>query len=979
MNKNLFFSVVFLSNLFGFFTFAKEVPSSWKFLKLTTPHFEVIYNAKQQSLAEYYAYKMELAYDKLSPIFTSKPERTLLILLDKTDTTNGYATRFPYPHMVIYPVLPGSQDSLSESDDWALELLAHEYTHIINFEPANGFFWALRKTFGSIVSTNLLLPRWWKEGIAVEIETQVSQSGGRLRSKYQDAILRAMAKDQTLLKDHDIAKANEVLPDWPEGMRPYLFGSILWSEFSHRYSLKGIDTLNERYGGRIPYLINTPFKEITGKKYEEFYNEILQDVEKRAQKQIEVLRSTPVSNLKLFQSKFQYTIQPQVNSAGKYLAFIGMDENDNRSIQILTKNQSTQNFFDGEIINAVLSEEEPAAKKIIQNDAPPSGSIQRISWFHKSDKIVYDLLDFTSPTEKYSDLYFYDLETRKTQRLTTAERAREPSVSTDDQLVVYVKMEGGFTSLALLDLNSKTTRTVYTAPIMEMISFPSFISSNEILFSKRKSGNESLWVYNYATQELKSVLNQYPNAKFASKTNKGILFSSTLSGVQNLYLATEDLLSAVPVTHTLTAASSSTLDPATGNLYFSNLEAKGQQLAFLPLSDWMKTPKTLPKVDGLFTSYYSQAQVNSTSHQELAASIKKLSPTEYNATDYLLPTYWLPFINTSTVDNSLLIDVSTSQFDPLKKHNYAVDVMWDSGLQKSSFAASYQNNVYETPFYTSAFNQYSYLITKENVSNDQGFELGVLPEIWWLQKYANLSLSWKYNKEESIFYELKRTGPGFFYNYINYAAKGAQFAPESGYSYFLGATHFITQKDYLSHSQVLVGGNYYFSKWLPPHHSIFLKYTALAVPEKIPSIYGTGNESYAIAQDKAGPSFLLRGYNNSQFIGRNLHSLNVEYRFPIKDFYKGSGTTPFFTHKLHGAILCDGFALDGLAFNKSELAFESINTAKSFFTIGGELRYNTTVGYLFPLTFIFGAYSPLASKYSPGTTLGISMQIGAGL
>lgn len=983
MNKNLLFKfqklavliALLLGSVFSQTATTKEVPSSWKFLKISTPHFEIIYNAKQQALADYYAFKMEQAYSKLDLIFTSKPERTIVVLLDKTDTTNGYATRFPYPHIVVYPVLPTTQDSLGESDDWVLELLSHEYTHIINFEPANGFFWLLRKSFGSIISTNLLLPRWWKEGIAVEVETQLSRSGGRLRSNYQDAVIRSMSKDATLLRNYDIAKANEILPSWPEGLSPYLFGSLFWSEFSYKYNLKNIDNLNESYGGRVPYLLNTPFEEITGKNYEDFYNDMLLETNKKAQNQIQILKTKPISNYSLYTSRFQYTSQPQINDSGKYLAFIGMDENDNRTIQILTKNQKTKGFFDGEIINAVLSEEEPVSQKIIQDDGPPGGSIQRINWFHKSDKLIYDLSDYTSPTEKYSDLYLYDLNLRKTERLTTAERAREPSVSLDDQLAVYVKLEGGFSSLALIDLNSKTTRTIYTAPIMEMISYPSFINSNEIIFSKRKPGGESLWIYNYSTHELKSVLTNFPNSKFPTLTNKGLIFSSTLNGVPNLYLASENLRSAKPITHSLTAATTSTLDPSNGNIYFTSIESSGLKLAFLPLPEWMNTPNQLPHVSGLFVDRYPQ---KSTSSIE-PALLKNSVVSDYNANDYLLPTYWLPFITTSTLDNSILFDVSTSQFDPLKKHNYLIDVMYDSGLQKTSFITSYQNNVYDTSFGFTAFNQYSYLISKENISNNQGLEVSLLPEIWWLQKFATLTLSWKYNNEESELFSLKRTGPGFFYNYTNFAIKGAQFAPEDGYAYYLGATHYITQADYVSHSQFFLGGNYFYSKGLNPHHSIAIKYSSVAVPERIPSIYGTGSESYTSVQNKTGPSFLLRGFRNSQFIGRNIHSINLEYRFPIKDYYKGDGIVPFFTRNLHAAILFDGMALDGIAYNEKAQLYESINTSKNFASMGGELRLNTTVGYLFPITLIFGVYSPLESAYSPSTSAGISMQIGADL
>ncbi|MBC7371131.1 MAG: hypothetical protein H7326_06180, partial [Bdellovibrionaceae bacterium] len=71
---------------------ALEVPAEWKFKTISTPHFDVIYNAEQQELGEFYAKQMERAYALTSPIFTSMPEKTLVIINDKTDATNGYAT-----------------------------------------------------------------------------------------------------------------------------------------------------------------------------------------------------------------------------------------------------------------------------------------------------------------------------------------------------------------------------------------------------------------------------------------------------------------------------------------------------------------------------------------------------------------------------------------------------------------------------------------------------------------------------------------------------------------------------------------------------------------------------------------------------------------------------------------------------------------------------------------------------------------------
>ena len=149
--------------LFSANAWAQEVPASWSFVILKSAHFDIVVNARQQDLGQFYAFKLEEAYDFLNPLFTDKPERTVVIINDKTDVTNGYATGIPYPHIMAYPVLAGPSESLGESGDWALELLSHEYTHILTFEPATGFMKYLRFVFGTIVSPNILLPRWWKE------------------------------------------------------------------------------------------------------------------------------------------------------------------------------------------------------------------------------------------------------------------------------------------------------------------------------------------------------------------------------------------------------------------------------------------------------------------------------------------------------------------------------------------------------------------------------------------------------------------------------------------------------------------------------------------------------------------------------------------------------------------------------------------------------------------------------------------------
>ncbi|HRO68654.1 MAG TPA: hypothetical protein PL182_13865, partial [Pseudobdellovibrionaceae bacterium] len=224
-----------------------EFPAHWKFQTLRTPHFDIIVNAEQQEMGRFYAKKLEKAYGLVTPLFTDVPKRVTVVLADKTDLTNGYATRMPYPHMFFFPVLPGPQESIGETGDWALELAVHELTHILTFEAVSGVMEPLQSVFGTILSPNLLLPGWWKEGVAVQTETQLSH-GGRLRSAYQDGVLRSIVADDKTSR-FDIATINECVPFWTEGMSAYLFGSVFWSEAVAEKGPEVIDRLHQAHGG----------------------------------------------------------------------------------------------------------------------------------------------------------------------------------------------------------------------------------------------------------------------------------------------------------------------------------------------------------------------------------------------------------------------------------------------------------------------------------------------------------------------------------------------------------------------------------------------------------------------------------------------------------------------------------------------------------------------------------------------------------
>lgn len=979
----IFAAAIVTSSVFSSRSAALEVPPEWKFKKISTPHFEIIYNAEQQDLGDLYAQKLEQSYSVLAPIFAMQPEKTLVIINDKTDVTNGYATRVPYPHIMTYPVLPGPQESLSESSDWALELLAHEYTHILTFEPATGVFRILRGVLGSIASPNILLPNWWKEGLAVQVESMLGEKGGRLKSLYQDAAIRAMVDDGSFLK-YDVAQVNEYIPTWPEGMRPYMFGSIFWSQAVEDYGKDIMNNLNMRHSSRVPYFIEAPARDLLKDDYKGFYEKALNTTNTMAQEQIQALRKTPTTEIHSLPLKAKYSSAPAISDDGKYLALITVDYKADRVIDIFIRDPETK-VISKKLQVEIKKEDEPLVPKD-NNDGPPSGSIQKIAWFHKAPKLIYDQLRYYNRTERYSDLYTYDLSTGKSKRLTIGLRGREPSVSMDDDKVVFVRLEGGRTRLAVYDLATEKAEILYSPALQERISSPMFLNADTILFALRNGqGDEGLWTYSLKDKTTTPVLTSFVQARFPVASKNGLMFTAANNGVHNLYLANADLTTAKPITHVATMVSSSALDPESDNLYTTYMTANGPSVVMIAADNWKKTPAELPKIEGLFAKRYKTPLLAAAT--PTAAPAGSPAPTEeppkyevsdYSPYGYLWPRYWIPYLWTSP-EGGVIVQAQTSGFDPLHRHAYDVLVDWNTYLQAFDWSFSYLNNTSNTPVQIVSAQTHSYLVEKSNLIKDTLAQVSALPDIWHWSEKLTLSLGWRYLERTVVSNPTtKRTGPFGSITYKNYTQGGEQITPQEGGGAYLSAVGYIAGQDLMNHSQVQAGGVYYFSKWLPRLHSIMARASVLYTPEKISAIYGTQSDSMDFSGLDLSSKFLARGYSTGQFIGRNMYNASLEYRLPVWDMYQGRGTIPFFARRVYAAFTADALATDGFAYEiNGEVYTANAVTAKDvFLSYGIEGHLETTIGYEFPLNFVFGIYSGSDKKYAPNPTAGLAIQFG---
>lgn len=959
--------------------FAQVNPETkWKIHR--TPRFDLIFDANHQEIAKATAEHLEEIADTLSKTFSRVPEKTLLVINDYTDLTNGYATALPRNTIVIFPVLPGPLESIYEHGDWSRELILHEYTHILSFEPRRGVMRVLRSVFGNIITPNMLLPRWWLEGVAVERET-AETSNGRLRSKAQQAMLRSYEADETL-GETTLAQINETsIPSWPQGARPYLFGSLMWSWMVEQKKSSVIESLHDSYAGRVPYLLDGPAYNFLETSYQGVFQQMMFDLQARLQKQLAVIRQIPTHVTQPLTTGSVETFSPAISPDGLKMVYLAKDETLRRALKILVR-PSTQVRFDesqskSQVTQRLTEDSVDASPLPSRNpDGPPTGTISRISWFPDSKKFVFDRVTEISRYQENSDLWIFDVEKGKTEPLTKAQRAREPNVSPNGQEIVFVQLGPGYTEIAKMDLQTKQITTLVPRELLSTYSFPTFWNPQEVVFTKRhRSGTEQMLKVNVQTLAMQPVLSGFDSPRFSDNSPLGLLFTSSVSGVPNLYVADTTLKQARPITHTATAISVSTYDSFRKELYVSELTSNGYRIRILPATEMDRLSKhTLPKVTDLFADRYPITPGGAPPAAVTAAAGGApggvtLSEEDYSPYGYLWPTYWIPSLSVSS--SGSFIGATTSGQDPVGLHAYSAAAGYDSASKETSYNLVYVNQNFK-PVISATAEDYRTNITLT------GYRYRVQTEglnaLWQLTPWSpdlDLLTGWQWKSKDFGTNKSYQTGPRVGFVYGNYSQSGAQISPETGWGGQLLHTSYLRDNSKTGFNETRFSYVQYFSKWLPTRHVFMAKLQGLFIEDNVGISNYESTFSFPFFANSTTPIYLMRGFRSGQFMGKTLANAIFEYRFPITTIYRGSGVTPLFFRRFHGALVADGIQMDGLAYdetlNTPAYNFKTIDKWKSYWDAGVELKADITLGYHIPLTFYLGVYWPLESPVADKT------------
>lgn len=606
---------------------------------IETDHFLVHYHASIADLAPDVAAMCEAAHEALTPIVAAPPtRRTHVVLTDDVDSANGSATVLPRNLMRLFAVPPDSKSTLGHYENWLWNLVLHEYTHVLHIDTMGGLFRALNAPLGKRFAPNQQLPRWFIEGLAVHYESRDTDRGRATSSLFRAYARMASLEDAV----PPLGALNGTPTEWPQATAWYLYGGFFVDYIA---STRGEDALRdfiERYGRRvIPYGINVTADATLGAPMTELW------AEWRA-----ALDGQSLAEALAVRARGQTPVEP-------------VTERGHRSREV---------EVDGARVGWIVDDGHRPAELVVHADGEAStwrlDAGGEFAFVPSEPFVILSQPTLHDRASTYRDLYQLDLRTGDVSRLTWGARAREPAVSTDGASIAWVAPRSGRFELHVMDRTTGASRKVFEAGPWWQVSRPSFVPGADVVVVSilRPGHGRDLAEVDLVTGELRWLTSDaaFDDEPSVTADGRHVLFATDRGGVFDIWALSRETGATRRVTRSVGGTYGPTLQhsPDGPRLWFATYASDGFDIGRWSMSDdWWDQATD----DGVGAAPEGRTPPEFVV-DDLAA------PRRYRSALRAGPTRWTPSFAVDGDDS--LLGVSLIGGDPVGVHSWVATVDW---------------------------------------------------------------------------------------------------------------------------------------------------------------------------------------------------------------------------------------------------------------------------------------------------------------
>jgi hypothetical protein len=952
---------------------ANDPKLAWK--SIETTHFRITYYSTEDEVAERVASLAEAIYARLAPVVGWSPtSRTDILLTDQTDSANGSATAIPYNGVRLNVTAPDDMSPLGDVDDWYLELLTHEYTHILHTDHIGGLPALINRILGKTLAPNQAQPHWLLEGLAV-FEESARTSGGRMRSSMWNMWMRADVLEDNMAT---LDVFSHVPRRWPGGNIWYLYGSFFLKWIAETYGEQAIRAMIDDYGSQlIPYGVNRSIRRATGLTFEELYPAWIDSLRRSFGAQADEIRARGLrEGIRLTHTGYGYG-RPRWIPANAWpdhagdLCFFVDDQHTTPGIWALPLVRTA----DGRIVGGREDRRDLLIRTNVESQVgflPDGTAVFNSDDVYKNLFFFGDLFELPAHEKSPTGLE------GKRVRWSEGWRAYFPSVSPDGRRVVFTTNHRGTTYLMMADIVPSSEATGHALanvrPLVRSARFdqaftPRWSPDNRhVAYSTwLRGGYRDIRVVDTVDGSWVDVTHDraVDGGPSYSPDGRRLYFHSDRTGVMNIYAYELETGMLRQVTNVINGAYQPEPSPDGKWLAYIGYTHEGYDV-FVTAVDESQWLDALP---------YEETRPAPPPEPPPA----NVTPKAYDPWPTLAPRRYSVQITPGYFGQASIVTAFGSDIAGIHSLSLSMTTEWEHPDLTGSIGYIYGRLPFDVG--VSVF---------RTISPQSSYRLGD-NTVQWIQEVAGGTTSIDYamprafdGQSFNLSYSLARVAgqlplPGDKlnpYDFPNIPVRGTlgtlhlgwAYQNTQSYTYSVGAERGYAVNatfdvadpwlgsDFTGFAATFNLSTYYPMPWLE-HHALALHaaggmsggnrggHGPFYVGSFVDLPLGNVVRDYLIQG-----GFVLRGYPVVAEVGSYYAQFSAEYRFPIWNVDRGPSTLPLFLNRVAGAAFVDyGSAFD----NPATAAFKT--------GVGAELWLDLTLGYVLGFTFRAGYAKGLAS------------------
>ncbi|MFL3007123.1 MAG: hypothetical protein ACJZ10_03905 [Candidatus Neomarinimicrobiota bacterium] len=501
-----------------------------------TDHFKIHFYDETEISAREAASVAEKIYGPITNFYDFYPkEKTHIILTDPDDYSNGAA--YYYDNKIKIWATPLDFE-LRGSHRWLQNVITHEFAHIVSLQKAMkagtkipGLYLQLMQyekekrpdvlygfpnTLISYPIPGTVIPPWLAEGTA---QYMYGNADWDTWDSHRDMILR----DRVIFDK--MMTFNEINTFGKKGIgneSTYNTGFAFATYIANRFGSESIKNIFQELSSPFEFSIDNALYKTYDIGGVELYNDFKDELETRYKRLVEPLRLLPI-NGKIIRSEGTTNIHPKWSPDGKSFIYLSNKNNDYFG-------QTTLYHYDVEKLEE---------KKI-------KSSVYSAPTWHSNGEIVFYSKKTKYPNKKGSrfyDIYSFNLDTDKEERLTFDSRAYSPVFISKDSSIAFISTYDGGQNLNIFNPKTNKSKQITNFDERPMISHLNYDESSHSLYFDI-TFHHFREIYNYNLND--SVITIIKNNTLFDERNMAVdsfsgvkIYSRDKSGIFNLYMIDE--------------------------------------------------------------------------------------------------------------------------------------------------------------------------------------------------------------------------------------------------------------------------------------------------------------------------------------------------------------------------------------------------------------------------------------------------------